>query len=155
MIYGNTGYSVKKRRLKKNIDIDNTSDAQMEEEAAQSLQKETRKYSRSNITQRQPRVNEEGLEIEQIDTSIDKRVKLIRPRDTYESHIDQDRAAAARQIFANPDELQERVVAAQGRAGRGERDEDLESMFDGNEIDDQLASKQDKAMAELDIPERL
>lgn len=33
--------------------------------------------------------------------------------------------------------------------------EGLEGMFDGDEIDDQLATKQDKIIAETDIPERL
>jgi hypothetical protein len=31
----------------------------------------------------------------------------------------------------------------------------LEEIFDGDEIDDQFATRQDKAIAEKDIPERL
>lgn len=32
---------------------------------------------------------------------------------------------------------------------------DLEEIFDGDEIDDQFATKQDKLIIERDIPERL
>lgn len=33
--------------------------------------------------------------------------------------------------------------------------EGLEGMFDGDEIDDQLATQQDKLIADRDLPERL
>jgi hypothetical protein len=66
----------------------------------------------------------------------------------------------ANSIFEDPADIRNSIRANLNKQKRqGEthltKSEGLESMFDGDEIDDQLATKQDKVIAELDIPERL
>lgn len=64
------------------------------------------------MRQQSNRLEEDYDDAEQIDTSIGKRGNLQRFKDQSDSNIDPDRAAAARQIFADPSELIERVTAA-------------------------------------------
>ena len=67
-----------------------------------------------------------------------------------------DVVGTSKGIFEDPSVLQARALQAQQKKERLEAKKGpLEDIFDGDEIDDQFATKQDKAIAEKDIPERL
>lgn len=109
----------------------------------------------------------EDDEEEQINTSTQPRQRqqaasgISRDRGNeyhYDSQIDPDRAATARQIFEDPQVLRDRVLNAQKQREELQKTDQkatLEEFFDGDEIDDQFATKQDKMIAAKDIPERL
>jgi hypothetical protein len=93
---------------------------------------------------------------EMIDTS---RKRVFKPAGTKKNYfdptslnyIDPDKVHVARQIFDSKPNLEEKLR----QRLEAEAIEDLEEMFDANEIDDQFATKQDKIIAEIDIPERI
>lgn len=64
----------------------------------------------------------------------------------------------ARGLFSDPRVLLQEINSRQVSKAGGEEGRsggDLEDMFDGDVLDDQYATKADKAIAETDIPERL
>lgn len=99
---------------------------------------------------------------EQIDTAAVGGIRRKLVPQLRANFIDQDRSNAARQIFEDPQLLEQRVHENRNRAHKGEKSatdaqnsSNLDDLFDGGEIDDQFATKQDKEIANKDIPERL
>lgn len=64
-----------------------------------------------------------------------------------------DKSAISLGIFEDPAILAQRVKEAQ--RPKVTEEGNLDEIFDGDEIDDQFATKQDKLIASRDIPERL
>lgn len=88
-----------------------------------------------------------------ISSAAKRRELQPRSRGVHDGDIE---GGTTKGIFENPSVLQERALKAQHKKERAEATKGpLEELFDGDEIDDQFATKQDKAIAEKDIPERL
>ncbi|CDW91618.1 transcription elongation factor spt6 [Stylonychia lemnae] len=164
LILQNTGVEIqrKRKKLRKNIDQEiesqksDTDQRQSNPDYAQNRYKKTRSPGDQDSPDRQE---------EQIDTSLQRQRQQMRlqrdkiyPEQNIDNRIDPDRAAAARMIFEDREVLKDRMLKAQKQredATKQDQRGQLEELFDGDEIDDQFATRNDKAIADKDIPEML
>ena len=165
LIKDNTGLEVKKRKrlLKHSEKEQNATDAPEESKA------------QSKLVKREDLGGDEDMEDDRETIKTERRKDaVLKDRDSYNAErrrvaqpvdyrtvesLDNDKVSAAKKIFEDKQSLAEEINLRQKqlstREGHGIHHEGLEELFDGDEIDDQFATKEDKKIADRDIPERL